>query len=174
MVLVDCYKKWEWLEKAAYKRLQEEFGKLKVEMNVEKTRIIDLERKESFKFLGFEFRQIKTLKGKSAAYYTPKKEARKALLTKLKGIFKSHKSQPVKGIVDRINPILRGWVNYYRVGHSSRCFSYVQRWVEKKIRRHLMHASKRKGFGWKRWSTEWIYTYLGLYQDYQIRYNYKT
>jgi hypothetical protein len=42
----------------------------------------------------------------------------------------------------------RGWVNYYRVGHSSRCFSMVKQWVKKKIRRHLMRARGRKGFGW--------------------------
>src|SRR5215831_19180468 len=35
-----------------------------------------------------------------------------------------------------IYPILRGWVNYFRIGHSSRCFSKIQDWVEKKIRRH--------------------------------------
>ena len=47
-----------------------------------------------------------------------------------------------------INPILRGWVNYFAVGHSSRCFGFVRDWVEKKIRRHLMRARGRQGFGW--------------------------
>ena len=51
-----------------------------------------------------------------------------------------------------INPVLRGWVTYFAVGHSSRCFSYVRDWVEKKVRRHLMRARKRRGFRWKRWS----------------------
>ena len=41
-------------------------------------------------------------------------------------------------------------MNYFAIGHSSRCFSYVRRWVEKKIRRHLMRARQRRGFGWKR------------------------
>jgi RNA-directed DNA polymerase len=38
------------------------------------------------------------------------------------------------------------------VGNSSECFTYIRDWVEKKVRRHLAHARKRKGFGWERWS----------------------
>jgi RNA-directed DNA polymerase len=33
-------------------------------------------------------------------------------------------------VIAKINPILRGWVNYFRVGHSSICFGVVKRWVE--------------------------------------------
>lgn len=33
----------------------------------------------------------------------------------------------------------------------------------------LMRAKKRRGFGWKRRSRAWLYTTLGLYQDYRIR-----
>ena len=43
-------------------------------------------------------------------------------------------------------------------------------WVEKKVRRHMMRARKRSGFGWKRWSREWLYTTLGLFSDYRVRY----
>ena len=71
-------------------------------------------------------------------------------------------------MIELINPILRGWVNYFAVGDSSRCFSLVKDWVEKKIRRHLMRARKRKGFGWKRWSSEWLYDGLGLFNDYRV------
>jgi hypothetical protein len=59
-------------------------------------------------------------------------------------------------------------VNYFRVGHSSRCFKYVKNWVEKKIRRHMMRARGRKGFGRDRWSREWLYQTLGLYRDYRM------
>jgi len=41
--------------------------------------------------------------------------------------------------------------------------------VEKKVRQHLMRARGRKGFGWKRWSGEWLYDRLGLFNDYQLR-----
>ena len=71
-------------------------------------------------------------------------------------------------VIGVINPMLRGWVNYFGVGNSSECFMFVQRWVEKKVRRHLMKARKRPGFGWKRWSREWIYTTLGLFNGYRV------
>ena len=73
-------------------------------------------------------------------------------------------------VIELINPILRGWVNYFRIGHSSRCFGYVRDWVEKKARRHLMSARGRQGFGWNRWSREWLYQNLGLHSDYRVRY----
>jgi Group II intron, maturase-specific domain len=48
------------------------------------------------------------------------------LLVKLKEIFRASRSQPVRGVIEKINPILRGWVKYFAIGHSSRCFSFVQ------------------------------------------------
>ena len=79
------------------------------------------------------------------------------MLEKLRDIFRRFQSQPVGRVIELINPILRGWVNYFAVGHASRCFAFVRDWVEKKIRRHLMRARKCKGFGWKRWSRGWLY-----------------
>ena len=35
---------------------------------------------------------------------------------------------------------LRGWVNYFAVGHASECFSFIRDWVEKKVRRHMGRA----------------------------------
>ena len=76
---------------------------------------------------------------------------------------------PISLVIRRINPVLRGWVNYFAIGHASRCFSYVRLWVEKKIRRHLMKARGRKGFVWKRWSNQWLCQKLGLFSDYRVK-----
>ncbi len=98
----------------------------------------------------------------------PKPKKRTALLRKLKEIFQRYVSQPVGRVIELINPILRGWVHYFAVGNSSGCFSYIKLWVEKKVRRHLIRARGRTGFGWKRWSTQWIYNTLGLFNDYRV------
>ncbi len=104
----------------------------------------------------------------AVAYATDKK--RTALLRKLKTLFRRYRSQPIGLLIEKINSILRGWVNYFAVGHSSRCFSFIQHWVAKKIRRHLARARQRQGFGWKRWSQRWLYETLGLFNDYRVRY----
>ncbi|WP_264374788.1 MULTISPECIES: group II intron reverse transcriptase/maturase [unclassified Wolbachia] len=171
VILIDRHPKWEWLEKSVYKRLQEELAKIEVEVNEEKTKVVNLKEGEKFSFLGFNFREKITKQGKWTVETTPQMKARTNLLHKLKEVFRWHKSQPIERVIHIINPILRGWINYFRIGNSSRSFHYVKHWVEKKIRRNLMKARKaRKGFGWKRWSREWIYKTLGLYSDYRIRY----
>lgn len=170
VILVDGYRRWDWLAKGAYRRLLEELAKLDIQVNAEKTRIVDLIRDETFTFLGFDFRRVKTRQGKWGVRITPTMKARTALLHKLKDVFRRYVSQPVDWAIYLINPILRGWVNYFRIGQSSRCFGYVRDWVEKKIRRHLMRARKLPGFGWDRWSRSWFYDTLGLYSDYRVKY----
>ena len=63
VILVDAHRRHDWLMKAVEKRLREEFAKLQVEINEEKSSIVDLSRGESFGFLGFEFRCIRSLRG---------------------------------------------------------------------------------------------------------------
>jgi RNA-directed DNA polymerase len=169
VILIDSHPRHDWLVKAVERRLREELAKLRVEINEEKSRIVDLRKGESFAFLGFEFRRLLSCQGRWRPQYTPRLKKRTALLEKLKEIFRRYGSQPMERVIELINPILRGWVNYFAVGHSSRCFTFVKDWVEKKIRRHLMRARKRKGFGWKRWSRKWLYEELGLFNNYRVR-----
>ena len=163
VILVDAYPQHDWLLKAVEKRLREELAQLGVEVNEEKSGVVDLAKGESFGFLGFEFRRIRSLGGVWRAQYAPKLKKRTALLRKLKEIFRRYQSKPVGRVVQLINPILRGWVTYFAVGHSSRCFGFVRDWVEKKMRRHLMRARQRRGFGWRRWSRRWRFEELGLF-----------
>jgi RNA-directed DNA polymerase len=170
VVLIDSHPRHDWLLGAVEKRLREELGQLRVEIHEEKSRKVDLTKGESFSFLGFEYRRVRSRKGKWRPHLVPKPKKRTALLQKLKEIFRHFVSQPVRSVIGRIHPILRGWVNYFRVGNSSGCFSYIKLWVEKKVRRHLLRARGLKGFGWKRWSTAWIYDTLGLFNDYRVVY----
>ena len=169
VILIDAYKRHDWLVGAVDKRLREEFGKLQVEINDEKSRTVDLERGECFGFLGFEFRYLRGLSGAMRPHYTPKLKKRTALVRALKEVFRRHRSQPIERVINLINPMLRGWVNYFAVGHSSECFSFIKDWVEKKVRRHLAHAQKRRGFDWERWNRRWLYDTLGLFNAYRVR-----
>jgi RNA-directed DNA polymerase len=167
VILVNGHPRHAWLLKAVDKRLREELAKLQVEVNEEKSRVVNLAKGESFGFLGFDYRRVLSLRGVWRPHYTPQLKKRTALLRKLKEVFRRFHSQPVSRMVPHVNAILRGWVNYFAVGHSSRCFSFVRNWVEKKVRRHMMRARKRGGFGWKRWSSRWLYETLGLYNGYR-------
>jgi RNA-directed DNA polymerase len=167
--LVDEHAQHDLLLKAANQRLREEWAKLRVDINEEKSRYVDLAKGESFGFLGFEFRCIRSLQGKWRPYYPPKLKQRTALLRKLKDIFRRFDSQPVSRVVQLTNPMVRGWVNYFAIGDASRCFGFIKDWVEKKVRRHLMRARNRQGFGWKRWSRRWLYDELGLFNNYRVR-----
>jgi RNA-directed DNA polymerase len=169
VILVDAYPQHDWLLKAVEKRLREELATLQVAINEEKSRLVDLAHGEHFSFLGFEFRRVRSRRGVWRAWYPPMLKKRTALLRKLKEIFRRHQSQPIDRVIYLINPILRGWVRYFAVGDASRCFGFIKDWVEKKVRRHLMRARKRRGFGWKRWSRQWLYQRLGLFNNYRVQ-----
>ena len=170
VVLVDAHPRCAWLREAVPKRLRQELDKLRVEVNEEKSKTVELDRGDSFGFLGFDFRRTRSLRGAWRPQYTPKLKKRTALLDRLRSVFRAHVSQPVDRVIAAINPILRGWVNYFAVGHSSRCFNFIKDWVERKIRRHMLRARKRQGFGWQRWSKRWLYETLGLFNGYRVRY----
>ena len=168
VILVDAHRRHDWLLHAVEKRLREELAVLEVTINEEKSRKVDLARGETFSVLGFDFRRVKSRRGAWRPWYTPTRKKRTALLRKLKEIFQHHASQPADRVIDLINPVLRGWVRYFAVGDSHRCFGFIKDWVEKKVRRHLMRARNRKGFGWKRWSRRGLYDTLRLFHNYRV------
>ena len=102
VILIDAYKRHDWLMAAVEKRLREELAELQVEINEEKSRIVDLSSGESFGFLGFDFRQVRSLRGAWRAHYTPELKKRTALLRKLKDMFgRNHRSRLAGSEVDQ-------------------------------------------------------------------------
>src|SRR5712692_8340966 len=94
VILVDAHPRHAWLLNAIPKRLRAELAGLEVEVNEEKTRIVDLTKGERFGFLGFDFRRVRSVNGTWRPQYTPKLKKRTALLRKLKAIFGRSRSQP--------------------------------------------------------------------------------
>ena len=127
VILIDAYPRHDWLMVAVEKRIREELAELQVGSMTKKSRIVDLGQGENFGFLGFDFRRIRSRRGAWRANYTPKLKKRTALLRKLKDVFRRYQSQPASRVVQLINPMLRGWVNYFAVGHSSECTDTEQR-----------------------------------------------
>ena len=106
VILVNGHPRHEWLLRAVHKRLWEELATLQVEVNEEKSRVVDLAKGESFGFLGFDYRRVRTLRGVWRPHYTPKLKKRTALLCRLRDVFRRFHSQPVSRVVPHINTIL--------------------------------------------------------------------
>jgi RNA-directed DNA polymerase len=156
----------------ALERIREEAEAIGVSLNTEKTRTVMLtEPGSSFAFLGFEFRwQPNPTIQRGYPHTTPRRKKVIEVLRKVKDTLRASRHLSVRDAVARVNPVLRGWVNYFRIGNSSRELDTVRTGVERKVRRFAVKKLKRRGFGWTRWSSAVVYGSWGLYDDYQIRY----
>lgn len=158
-------------DKLALQRLQEYLEPLGVELNLEKTRMVNFLKSESFSFLGFDFRRVQN---RSRSEYfilmTPKKKARQAIKARVRETIQNGGAKPAKDIVKQVNAIVSGWVSYFRVGNSSRGFGEVRDYTEMKIRTLLTRRKRRqkRSIGWRRWSNEYVYGVLGLYWDWKV------
>jgi RNA-directed DNA polymerase len=170
VILVHGHPKEDGLFKAVQRRLKEELDKLQVQMNLEKTREVNLRKGGCFSFLGFDIRFNRNREGKTYVSRTPRVRKRKEIVRKVKAVLKANRDKPLKEVIQAVNAVVRGWVNYFRIGNSRSAFDKVRYFIEKKVRRFVMRRKGLKGFGWGRWSREDIYKRWGLYNDYQIRY----
>jgi RNA-directed DNA polymerase len=80
-------------------------------------------------------------------------------------------AQPLPAIIQRLNPILAGWVYYFREANSNRAFGEVRDDVEMKVRTLLTRRKRRRkrSIRWKRWSNQYLYGVLGLYWDWKLQ-----
>ena len=126
---------------------------------------------DSFAFLGFDFRRVKN-RSKTGYFIlmTPKQKARQAIEARIRDVVQHRGAKPAKDIVNEVNAILAGWVNYFRVGNSSRAFGEIRDYTEMKLRTLLTRRKRRKkrSIGWRRWSNEYLYGVLGLYWDWKV------
>jgi len=159
-----------WAE-LALQRLREQLEPLGVELNLEKTRMVNALKGDAFAFLGFDLRRMQN-RSKTGHFIlmTPKKKARIAVKARIHEVIRSGGAKPIKEIIKQINAILAGWVNYFRVGNSSDAFSEVRDYTEMKIRTLLTRRKRRRksSIGWRRWSNEYLYGVLGLYWDWKV------
>ncbi len=129
-----------------------------------------LEGQKGFRRRIWAFR-IKHPESKDAPFYIMEKPL--DLIKDHKALIASIKAELPEGVVpsaiaiDTLNRSLRGSESSDEdmpaYLSAAKCFGFVKDWVEKKIRRHMLRARKRQGFGWTRWSRDWLYETLGLF-----------
>jgi group II intron reverse transcriptase/maturase len=163
VLLTDRDARW------AMERLREILARLDLKLNEEKSRVVNSEE-ETFDFLGFTYRRVwNRTRTKRVTIFYPSKKSQKRLRARMKKVLDPTAPVKVADQVHRANTILRGWVNYFRVGNSSAAFHDIRWHVEVRVRRVLQRQARRYGCGWKRYDFQYLYGDLGLYADYRVR-----
>jgi len=129
-------------------------------LNQDKTRETRLT--EGFDFLGVQFVKRKSpTSGKNTIYLFPAKSAQQTIRNKLKYLTSRRAPISPQEFVAKVNPLMTGWVNYFRHTNASQAFRGLQRFVNIRFRRYLTQRSKGRGFGWKRYPNSKLYA-MGL------------
>lgn len=156
-------------EQAAYqakKLLNSWLAPRGLQLSEAKTRVLHIE--DGFYFLGFNVRQYKS-KGKSKLLIKPSKESILEFRNNLRKAWKGLRGHPVTSVLSKINPIIRGWANYFKIGVSKKVFSGLDNWLFTKQFRWAKRTHPKKGLRWlkdKYWSIKipkrqdrWIFGY---------------
>ncbi len=122
---------------------------LRLRLHPDKTKLVELGvGKEGFDFLGCHFRVVRShFSGKSYLFRWPSQRAMKALRTKLRALTSRRRwagMRDVQEVIALLNPVLRGWGNYFRTGNASRHFNAIDSFVKQRLTR-LLGAAR----GWK-------------------------
>lgn len=148
--VVMCDAKWQ-VERAEV-RVRRVLAFLGLELHPEKTRTVDLSwGQQSFDFLGCTLR--KRLSGaiwertRKRVYFL-QREPSKASMKRVRQKVKEETSRARNGVkdvrvlLDRLNPVLRGWGNYFRTGNAAMRFNQLDSYVWRRLKSFMM---KRKG-----------------------------
>jgi group II intron reverse transcriptase/maturase len=152
--VVTCTSKAEAVQclKTATKILKS----LGVTLNAEKTRIVHVAH--GFEFLGYKIKQgkgqmklssarIKSKLNKKKLYARPTEKSITRFKDQLRNWTQRKVPLTTEQLIDKLNPIIRGWGNYYRKSHVRRLFNLLDRWI---VRRIWSHRLKRwRNAGWK-------------------------
>jgi RNA-directed DNA polymerase len=114
-----------------------------------KTRIAHVD--EGFDFLGFRIqRHQKRGAGKRFVYTYPSKAALMAVKAKMRTLTQGKTNQSLDVLLHQLNPVLRGWTNYFRHGVSKATFDYLRAFVWRRVVNWLRHKHRRGNWKWLR------------------------
>jgi RNA-directed DNA polymerase len=121
-------------------------------LSPEKTRIVELTRgKQGFDFLGFHMRKVESWKWRGKFYLQrwPSARAMNSIRSKIRALTtRRYTEMPIASVVDRLNPVLRGWGNYFRAGNSARKFNQIDSYVHERL---AILACNKHGLSGRAW-----------------------
>jgi RNA-directed DNA polymerase len=115
----------------------------------EKTRIVHL--MDGFDFLGFNIRHYKTSLGKTG-FKLLIKPSRASVIRKrkeLREIWLDLRGHSLQAVLWKLNPIIRGWANYFRIGVASEVFAMMDKWMFRRTTRYTKHMHPGKSTAWQ-------------------------
>jgi group II intron reverse transcriptase/maturase len=148
----------------AHERVRAILQAMGLSLHPTKTRIVELRvRGEGLDFLGCHLRIVRShFKGKTYLFRWPRARAMKALREKIRAVTDWRRWGRVGDIcpvIAELNPILRGWGNYFRTGNASRHFQSIDRYVHERLIRLLRRRRCHQGRGRTRrrvlWHRDW-------------------
>ena len=161
----------------ALARVRAILGSMGLVLHPEKTRIVELRvRGEGFDFLGCHLRIVRShFKGKTYLFRWPRTKAMNAIRQRIREVTNWRRwwrMEDIREVILELNPILRGWGNYFRTGNASRHFNSIDRYVTECLHRLLRRRRCHQGRGRNRrpisWRREWPHGRFvddfGLYQ----------
>jgi len=128
-------------------------------LSEEKTRIVHLT--EGFDFLGFNIRHYPAPQTSRTGWkllIKPSKESVQDVQRKIKDQWKKAQGTNVQSVLTKLNPIIRGWANYFRTAVAKEIFSSLDRWMFYKADRHTRRMHPNKSKDWRH------QTYWGRFQ----------
>lgn len=125
-----------------------------LQLSEEKTVITHID--EGFDFLG---QNIRKYNGK--LLIKPSKSSAKSFLKKIREIVKSNKGAPQDLLIRKLNPVIRGWVNYHRYVVSAETFSWIDYQIYKCLWQWATRRHRHKG---RKWIAKKYWHYIGTRQ----------
>ena len=111
-------------------------GKLKLKMNVEKSKVVSVYSIRNFKFLGFALG-----KGRNGVYIRAHAKSLKKAKAKLKELTSRSQGRNVRKVMENVKVYIRGWLGYFGIASMK---TTMQRWDEWLRRRFRVYI-------WKQW-----------------------
>lgn len=115
--------------------------KLRLDLTDEKTRITDYQN--GFDFLGYHFQQFYGNKR------WPRHKAVTAFKDKIRHLTRRQQPRNVAQIIPIMNPLIRGWGNYFKYGNSTACFGRLDGWIRMRLRSFIEKKKWPAGMNWK-------------------------
>jgi group II intron reverse transcriptase/maturase len=155
----------------ARRRLEEILGRLGLRLHPAKTRVVELGLgKEGFEFLGCYLRVVRShFKGKTYLFRWPSPRAMKSVRAKIRDLTGRRRwagMRDIREVIGVLNPLLRGWGQYFRTGNASWKFQQIDRYVAMRLVRLLGNRGswRSRPFLLRDWPHRRFVEEHGLYQ----------